>query len=128
MGDRVFIPTADQNWITIFRGTQRDNGLRLTPAEVGRAAQLVGLALGMETMEVLPDHISNKPFVIRFFEDNKLALERADLKGSIPFAWDEADDLILALKDGLKIAINERVLVKGARGTGFNPQVEEPFI
>jgi hypothetical protein len=105
MSGRLFMPDADQNYITITRG---EFSLRLTPAEVDKATQLVGIALGMETMDTLPDHITNTPFVVRFFEDDKLALERLGEPGSIPFDWQEADQFIVALNDGLKIAINER--------------------
>lgn len=125
MSDKLFMPTGDANWITV---TREKFSIKFTPAEVNKATQLLGIALGMETMDALPDHITNNPFVIRFFEDDKLALERSDVKGSIPFNWDETDELIVTINDGLKIAINERTLVKGARGTGYAPLSEEPFI
>jgi hypothetical protein len=119
------MPTGDANWITISR---EEFSMRLTPAEVDKATRLLGITLGMENMDTLPDHITNTPFVVRFFENDKLALERLDADGSIPFAWNEADDLITTLNDGLKIAINERTLVKGARGTGFVGINQEPFV
>lgn len=121
---RLFLPAADANFITVKRG---EFSIRLSPAEVDRATSLVGTVLGMEKMEALPDHIKGTPFVVRFFEDNKMALERTDMKGSIPFTWAEADDLILALHDGKKIAINERTLIKGPRGTGRPQFSDEPF-
>lgn len=83
--------------------------LELRPAEVEKATQIIGIALSMETLEAIPDHIKNSPFVIRFFEDERLALERSDAKGSVSFNWDEGDDLILALQAGLKIALNAKV-------------------
>ena len=123
---RLFLPAADSNSIIIKRG---EFVLRLTPAEIDKATSLIGIALGMETMEALPDHITNTPFVVRFFEDDRLALERTDVKGSIPFTWAEADELILALHDGKKLAINERTLIKGPRsaGGGRVNYSDEPF-
>lgn len=121
---RLFLPSADANFITVKRG---DFSLKLSPAEVDKATGLVGTALSMETLEALPDHITGTPFVVRFFEDDRLALERTDNKGSIPFTWAEADDLILSLYDGKKIAINERTLIKGPRGTGRTQFSDEPF-
>ena len=124
---RLFIPSADANSIIITRG---EFTLRLTPAEVDKATNLIGTALGMESLDALPDHITGSPFCIRMFEDNRLALERTDNKGSIPFTWAEADDLILALHDGKKIAINERTLVRGPRSAGGSRRTQfsdEPF-
>lgn len=126
MADRTFMPLADENWITITRG---EFSIRLTPAEAEKATRLIGIVLGMETMKTIPDHVKNSPFIVRFFEDNNLALERLDLKGSIPFNWDEADDLITTINDGLNIAINERTLIKGARGVGVVDSAgSEPFV
>jgi len=121
---RLFLPSADTNFIVIKRG---EFAIKLSPAEVDRATGLVGTALSMETLEALPDHITGTPFVVRFFEDDRLALERTDNKGSIPFTWAEADDLILSLHDGKKLAINERTLIKGPRGTGRTQFSDEPF-
>lgn len=99
---------GNENTITITR-TGTSQKLELRPAEAEKATQVIGIALQMETMEVIPDHIKNSPFVIRFFEDNLLALERADSKGSVSFKWDEGDALILAIQSGLKIALNAKV-------------------
>jgi len=126
MSERIFLPAADQNFITVTRGDKFS--LKLTPSEVNKATELIGDALRMETMDSLPDHITNTPFVIRFFEDNKLALERRDEEGSIPFDWNEADELIVTFGDGLKIALNERSVVKGPRGVGYTSINEEPFV
>lgn len=97
-----------ENSVSVSRaGTAQK--LELRPAEVEKAAQIIGIALSMETLETIPDHITNTPFVIRFFEDDVLALERVDAKGSVSFKWGEGDDLILALQSGLKIALNAKV-------------------
>lgn len=121
---RLFLPSADANFITITRG---EFSLRLTPAEVDKATNILGIVLGMESLDALPDHVTNTPFCVRMFEDDRLALERTDNKGSIPFTWAEADDLILALHDGKKLAINERTLIRGPRSTGRMQFSDEPF-
>lgn len=100
---------AGNEHTVIVTRTGTTQKLELRPAEVEKATQIIGIALSMETMEVIPDHIKNTPFVIRFFEDNLLALERADAKGSVSFKWDEGDDLILAIQSGLKIALNAKI-------------------
>ena len=122
----TFNVEADAHYITISRGDKFR--LKLAPAEVDKATGLLGIALGMEAMSSLPSHIDGTPFVVRFFADNKLALERQDESGSIPFKWAEADELIVKLQDGLLISVNERKLVKGARGTGATTFSSEPFI
>jgi len=100
--------TGNEHTVAVTRtGTTQE--LKLRPAEVEKATTIIGIALQMETMEAIPDHIKNSPFVIRFFEDDLLALERADAKGSVSFKWDEGDELILAIQSGLKIAINSKV-------------------
>jgi len=124
--DKVFLAEGNAEQITISRGKEFQLGL--TPAEVDKATALIGIALSMEELDPIPSKIENTPFVIRFFKDETLALERMDKDGSIPFKWGEADELILALHDGLKIARNERILVKGARGTGRTNINPEPFI
>jgi len=125
---QVFSATATSESVVI----SRNNGefsLSVAPAEIDRASALLRIALSMETfVENGPSYIKDSPFVIRFFEDNTLALERTDGPGSVPFSWKETDDLMLALKDGLALAINERTLIKGPRGTGQQGFNDEPFI
>jgi hypothetical protein len=123
---RVFMPSASSESIVISRDSGKLN-LAIAPGEVDKASSLLRIALGMEELDGLPSHITHTPFVVRFFEDNTLALERTDREGSIHFTWSETDDLMLALKDGLALAINERTLIKGPRGTGKQAFSQEPF-
>jgi len=99
---------GNEHTVSVSR-TGTSQKLELRPAEVEKATTIIGIALQMETMDAIPGHITNSPFVIRFFEDDLLALERADAKGSVSFKWDEGDELILAIQSGLKIAINSKV-------------------
>lgn len=123
---RLFMPSANAEAVTVKRG--EEFSLNLAPAEVDKATGLISIALGMEELDPLPSHIKDQPFVIRFFEDNTLALERTEGEGSLPFKWAEADELIVALQDGLKCAVNERTLIKGPRGTGASRLRHEPFV
>jgi len=124
---RVFAASASSESIVISRDSGKLN-LAIAPGEVDKASSLLRIALGMEELDGGPSHIKDTPFVVRFFEDNTLALERTDREGSIHFTWSETDDLMLALKDGLALAINERTLIKGPRGTGKQGYNHEPFV
>lgn len=100
--------SGNEHTVAVTR-TGTTQKLEMRPAEVDKATQIIGIALSMETMKAIPDHIKNSPFVIRFFENDLLALERSDTKGSVSFKWDEGDDLIVAIASGLKIAVNAKV-------------------
>ena len=102
-----FAASGSESTVVITRcGTQV---LKMKPAEVEKATKAIGIALQMETLDTIPSHITNTPFVVRFFENDQLALERADTAGSVSFSWTEGDELINALNIGLKIAINAKV-------------------
>jgi hypothetical protein len=122
-----FIAHADEFNCYLSRTETPEDRLELSPSEVSKAIDTVGLALRMETMPVLPDHITNSPFVIRFSEDDYLRLERRDKDGSLKFVWREGDDLILAFQSAEKIAINERTVVRSARGAGTVSISDNPF-
>ena len=122
----LFTPYANAENITISRG--KEFKLALSPAEINKATSVLGTALSLESFEELPSNIANAPFVVRFFEDGQLALERSDASGSVPFRWNETDELILTLEKALAMAVNERTLIKGARGTGASTFNSEPFI
>lgn len=106
---RVFMPEGNANDCTVRRGAHT---ITLMPAEVDKATKIIGIALGMETLDAVPSHITNTPFVIRFFNDDMLALERNDTKGSIPFKFSEGDELITTLQQAQAICVNDRTLAK----------------
>ena len=96
--------------------------LTATPAEVDKITRLIGIGLGMETMKGLPSHIKHSPFVLRFFEDNTMRLERTDQEGSLRFSFREGDEIIKVFQSGLAIAIDEKRLEdlpRGAIGGGM---------
>ena len=80
------------------------------PAEAAKATAILGIALSMEDMEVLPDHITGSPFVVRFLGEGFCRLEREDGDGSVKFLWEEGDELITTIRDALGMAINVRTL------------------
>jgi hypothetical protein len=92
--------------------------LKLRPAEVDSATKLIGIALGMESAQALPSHISNSPFVIRFFEDHTLRLEAKDRDGSIRFTFGGGDGVIKALHKARDMSIDELRLGNHPRGSG----------
>lgn len=105
-----FTVSGSEHGVTIVRsGSQPVQTIKLKPAEVEKATKIIGLALQMESLETVPGHITSSPFVIRFFEDDTLALERNDILGSVRFSWAEGDELINAIQSGLKIAINAKM-------------------
>jgi len=106
---RVFLPDGNANEAIVKRG---DFSIRMSPAEVDKATYIVGIALSMETLDSVPSHITNSPFVVRFFENDMLALERNDSKGSVPFSFQEGDELITTLQQARSITINDRMLSK----------------
>jgi hypothetical protein len=120
------MPHANEHDCQVVKGT---NSIKLSPAEVDMATSLLGIALRMQGMNPLPDHIKGSPFVIRFQEDDTLLLERKSEPGSMPFTWGEGDELIVALHDAQKMAINERVVGGAPRGAHAPPPflAEEPL-
>jgi hypothetical protein len=115
---RTFLPDATTEKVIVTRGTTFK--IELSPAEVAKAVEIIGIALSMTKLESVPDHISHSPFVVRFFADYGHALERDDISGSIPFRATEGDELIVTLNDALAMAINERTVVRAPRGTGHS--------
>jgi hypothetical protein len=124
---RKFIPSATDKAITVKNEGKEFN---LAPAEVEAASSLILAAMRMEQLPSIPDKITNKPFVVRFFNEGEyaLALERTDKQDTMPFNWGDGDPLISALQDGLAMAVNERTLVGSNRGTGYVPPSGEPYV
>lgn len=90
--------------------------LDLTPADIDKVTRLIGIGLGMETMKGLPSNIKHSPFVLRFFEDSTLRLERIDQEGSLRFSFREGDEVIRMFRSALSIAVDEKRLEDLPRG------------
>jgi len=102
-----FVASTHQGLITIRR-SEGDFQIDLSPGEADKATKVVGLALSMIEWNTVPPHIFNTPFVVRFFPNQAFALERTDVKGSIPFRIREGDELIKVIQMGLGICLNEQ--------------------
>lgn len=106
---RIFMPDADQHNCRVYRDDDGDS-IVFAPAEAAKATNLLGIALGMEDMDVLPDHIAHSPFVVRFLGEGFCRLEREDGDDSVKFLWEEGDELITTIRAAVGIAINIRTL------------------
>lgn len=130
MTDEVnFVPSTHQGVVIVKRSTREDCFLSMVPAEVEKATSIVGSALSMSGLPH-PEYITNSPFVVRFFAERKMALERSDQKGSLPFRIHEGDELIKVIRLGLGMALNERTQGRAlpVRNQFFEGVVQdEPF-
>lgn len=119
-GDGFFV-TTHQGRVKIERSVapgQPVFSVDMTPAETDKATHVIGLALQMIGLDNVPSHITNSPWVIRFYPKQVFALERTDIAGSLPFRAHEGDDLIQAIQMGLGMALNEQT-----HGRGVTPIV-----
>lgn len=105
--EKPFETSSHQGTITVNRPNSKYY-LHMTPGESVKAAEIVGMALSAYEMSYIPKHITNSPFVIRFFDNKVFALERTDDSGSIPFRWSEGDELIRVINMGRGICLNEQ--------------------
>lgn len=108
-----FTASTHQGFITVQRsivtdGVERVFRVNFAPAEAAKASEIVGMVLSMLGLKNVPSHISNSPFVVRFFPKQTYALERSDVSGSLPFRAKEADELIQVIDIGLGICLNEQ--------------------
>lgn len=117
----IFEATTHRGLISIQRtidvkGTDEVHQITMTPAEASKASYIVGFVLKMRNFKTVPDHITNTPFVIRFFNDAIYALERTDKhttkSDSLPFRFHEIDDLLKTIDIGVGICVNEQTLGK----------------
>lgn len=108
MGNATFSASSHQGLILIQRNNV-DFKITLSPAETDKATGLIASVLSMQGLSHAPDRITHTPFVIRFFPDNKYALERVDREGSLPFRIKEADELIKVVRMGRDICINDQI-------------------
>jgi len=110
MAEQPFVPSTHQGKVIVTRTSAKGVEFRMemSPSEVGRATEIVGIALATALHESLPDRITNSPFVVRIFEKQVYALERTDLNFSLPFRSIEGDDLIHVLELALGMCLNEQ--------------------
>ena len=123
---RIFLPDANQHNCRVYRDDDGD-AIVFAPAEAEKATSVLGIALGMEDMDVLPDHIGHSPWVVRFLEEGFCRLEREDGEGSVKFLWEEGDELITTIHDALGMAINVRTLSGPAGSANGIQQFSDGF-
>ncbi len=122
----VFTPDGDQRNCRVIR-EDASEVIQFAPAEADKASEILGIALGMESLPVLQGHITNSPFVVRFLETGFCRLEREDGDGSISFLWEEGDQLIITLKLAVGMSINERTLSGPAGSANGIQQFSDGF-
>jgi len=109
--DRIFIADTHQGRVIVTRTSAKTGEvfrIEMAPSEAQKATKIVGIALSTVEHDALPDHITNTPFVIRFFKNSVYALERSDLNFSLPFKASEGDSLIEAINVALGMCLNEQ--------------------
>lgn len=96
----------------------------LTAGERDRVVKLVNDALKFSEMTLLPPHITHDPFRVVFSKGEICVLTRLDTEErGLEFTFDQGDDLIKAISDGVDRQVEERTLSGGPAKNirGYNP-------
>ena len=95
------------------------DGFTITPGEADSLKEAVSFAGGMREFTPLPPHIEFGPFVVKFFEDGSLIVNRATGdSGEIRFHFNTVDRLIVAISDALGISVDQKRLRPSPRSVG----------
>lgn len=124
-----FLASTHQGKAIVTRGEAKFK-IEMTPGETEKATYIVGFALSMVELPSVPDHIKNTPFVVRFFPNRVLALERTDSRDSMPFRINEGDDFIKAIRTAHGMCLNEQTHGKAVSPGAVVPEIlsgDEPF-
>jgi hypothetical protein len=84
--------------------------ISFTPGETERLCNLVSIARRMRRLNALPEAIFDRPFKVSFFEDDTLALSRAESKDEIAFEWGDTNDLVESIKKAMSITLNAKAI------------------
>ena len=107
-----FEVTADSEIITI-------DGLTLAPAEADNLKAAVSFAGSMRDVSPLPPQIDYVQFVVRFFEDGTLIVNRASGEGGeIKFSFKTVNELVVAVTSAIGISIDRKRLRPSPRSVG----------
>ncbi len=107
-----FKVTADSELINI-------DGFTIAPAEADNLKEAVGFAGGMRDLPRLPPQIEFKQFVVRFFEDGELIVNRATGQGGeIVFSFNTVDQLVTTITSALGISVDRKRLRPSPRSVG----------
>jgi len=108
---------------------EEGNPFTFSCGENEQIKHLLGIALAMEELPVLPESIDEGRFQIQFHEDNTMTLCDPDVEAGVRFSWLEGDELITRIDDGYKMAMNERqVGSAGSSPVSRFSENGEPFI
>ncbi len=103
---------ADSELITI-------DGLTIAPAEADHLKSAVSFAGGMRDFTPLPPQIDFEQFVVRFFEDGSLIVNRATGEGGeIRFHFNTVDRLVVVITQALGISVDRKMLRPSPRSVG----------
>lgn len=108
----------------------RDNAkISFLPGETEKAVDLLVHASTLRGMKVFPEKISHSPFHVIFSPERFLYLERRDkVNEKVGFKFEEVDDLISALKNGIN-KIRDVNSIQGApKGGSTTFNARDPII
>lgn len=108
-----FKVTADSEIITI-------DGLTIAPAEADNLKSAISFAGSMRDVPNLPAKIDFEQFVVRFFENGTLIVNRAagGESGEIKFSFDTVDQLVVTITSALGVSIDKKRLSPSPRSVG----------
>jgi len=107
----------------------RENGsVKFSPSDGNNAVEIVMVALGLETMKILPERISNSPMQVRFTPERIAYLLNKNESGEVAFKFDEGDDLIEAIKAGVDKTRDQNTLGRGSKKSFSSAHPPDPII
>lgn len=107
-----FEVVADSENITI-------DGLTIAPAEAESLRSAVAFAGSMREITPLPPKIDYEQFVVEFFEDGTLVVQRASGDGgTISFSFSTVDQLVSTVTSALGVSVDKKRLRPSPRSVG----------
>jgi hypothetical protein len=107
-----FEVAADSEVITI-------DSLTIAPAEADNLKEAISVAGGMRDIPRLPPQIDCHQFVVQFFEDGRLIVNRASGEGgAIKFSFQTVDKLVTTVTLALGVSIDRKKLRPSPRSVG----------
>ncbi len=88
---------------------------KLQTGEAAKINSLLGIAMGMKELPVLPPSIGDPPFTVGFSATGDAKLSRSDNAGFVHFKFSDVDDLVVGLTEAINIHI-DNVRIKGPQG------------
>jgi len=108
---------------------KRDLGsVTFLPPEWERIVNLIMRALSLRKMKVLPEKINHSPIHIRFTAERLLYFYKDGSDGEVAFKFDEGDDLIKAVKNGVQKFKDMTTVQKGPKKSFSSSHIPDPII